>query len=189
MISPPDHLCLSSVGTKPRPSPNGAASFSLHRFLIHLSLPFLSPGTEFAFAVGGIHPVLRIPHGAPCRQPWLRCGRPRSHAGGQEPRAERRGPGRRLYLLAHFMVQLSDALVGPVLPKGGQNVAESIRSEEDGNETSAVERAPHEEHDVPSSSAHRKCLQKKCRQDPRLTVWMASPKLKQAKGKAREGTR
>lgn len=41
---------------------------------------------------------------------------------GKFPRAE--------YSLAHFMVQLGYALVGPVLPKGGQNVAKSVRPEQ-----------------------------------------------------------
>lgn len=71
--------------------------------------------------------MLRIPHGRPrCLQPWPRCSPPQSHAAAETPRAERRGPGRPPYLLAHFMVQLSNALVGPVLAEGGQNVAESI---------------------------------------------------------------
>lgn len=48
------------------PSSDAASSFSLHQRLIHLSLPFLSLGIEFRFAVGGIHRVLRTPHCHPC---------------------------------------------------------------------------------------------------------------------------
>lgn len=108
------------------PSPDVASSFSLQQRLIHLSLPFLSLGIEFQFAVGGIHRVLRTPHCHPCtplvshpssqdsgcRVPWAPAARGGVHAA--------------LYLLAHFVVQLRYALVGPILPEGGQNVAESI---------------------------------------------------------------
>lgn len=47
-----------------------------------------------------------------CRVPWAP--------------AERGGGHTALYLLAHFVVQLSYALVSPILPEGGQNVAKSI---------------------------------------------------------------
>lgn len=46
-----------------------------------------------------------------------------------------RGGGRKqavgaLYLLAYFMIQLCNALVGPILSQRGQNMTKSIRSKE-----------------------------------------------------------
>lgn len=103
---------------------------------------------------------------------------------GSPPRS-RAGSRGHPYLLAHFVVQLSDALVGPVLPEGGQNVAEGIRSEKDGSETSDVERASRKGHDVPSNSAHRKCLQKTLPTGPATHSLDRKPKTKASE---REGS-
>ena len=40
-----------------------------------------------------------------------------------------RGSGDVPYSLADFVVQVCDALVGPVLPQSGQNVAQGVRPE------------------------------------------------------------